>query len=164
MRDPMKLLFGSFLSFLIGVVALGGCVSIAPESPDMAQIDEMVVQAPLDETWQFTKSVLREKEYILYTRDKRGSFVAWSNPKRRRLRPHRFHFTITLDRLTASSTRVTVETIHQQYGVTLLTYPGWHNLKTANTPEAMSILEAVSAKASGGAEEGSSEASGGANG
>ncbi len=161
MKNHTQLLCGSLL---MGVIVLGGCATIAPESPDLAQIDEMVVQAPFDDTWQITKSVLREQEYILYTRDKRGSFVAWSDPKRHRLRSQRLHFTITLDRLSASSTRVTVETLHQEYGVTLLTYPGWHNLKTDDTPEPLAILEAVSAKASGGGDAEINESSGTASG
>lgn len=110
--------------------------------------DSITVGKPLEEAWQDTKAVLRELELDIYTRDKRGEFVAFT-PMSRTLyvfTPRRTKLTITLEPATANSTTVKIETVAQVYGVTPLTYPDWHDRKTTDNKEAVAIIEALKAK------------------
>ena len=129
---------------LVGaVVAVGGCPTSSPESGEFTRVDSAVMDAPFVEVWQSTKAVLRQQEYLIYTRDKRGIFVAYSDQKRKFLTPHRTQVTINLEELTAETTRLTIETAYQEYGVTLLTYPGWHIRESDDDSKALAILEGV---------------------
>jgi hypothetical protein len=105
------------------------------------------VNLPFNEAWQLVKAVLREQDYEIYTRDKRGVFVAFSGSKRNLLQYHRTKLTIALEAVSDSATQVSVETLRQVYGVTLLTYPGWHDRKTQDHTKAQAILKAIEAKA-----------------
>ncbi len=135
---------------LLLVIAIGGCARTARDTQGFATVNTAVVDAPFMDAWRATKAVLRERGWDIYTRDKRGLFVAYTSMKRRRLLvPKRTQYTISLEPLADQGTRVTVETIDQVYGVTLLTYPGWHDRKTTDDAEALAILEAVQAKVSG---------------
>ncbi len=112
--------------------------------------DTITVNKPLDETWQDAKTVLREMELDIYTRDKRGEFVAYT-PMKRHLHlftPHRTQLTITMEPVTGNSTSVSIETVDQVYGVTPLTYPDWHDRKTSDNEEALAILEALRTRTS----------------
>jgi hypothetical protein len=60
--------------------------------------------------------------------------------------PRRTQYTITIESLSDQSTRVTVESVRQVYGVTMFTYPGWHDRKTTDSTEAVAILEAIETK------------------
>ncbi len=131
--------------------ALGGCATSSPADAELAKTDSAVVEAPFPQTWQSVKAVLRERDYLIYTRDKRGLFIAFTDAKRRRLVPHRTQFTVTLEEVSAGSTRVSVETTFQQYGVSLTTYPMWHSKAPKDTAEALALLEAIQAKATGAA-------------
>lgn len=133
------------VSLFLCAVALGGCARAARSTEGFAMTDSVTVSAPLEETWQATKEVLRERELDLYTRDKRGRFVAYSEMNRqlRIFTPKRVQYTITLDESAPGSTEVTIETMRQVYGVTLLTYPDWHDRKTEDNSEALAILEAI---------------------
>ena len=113
-----------------------------------ALFDTSTVNAPFQDAWQMTKAVLREREYEIYTRDTRGVFVAYS-PMRRNLFlvPQRVKYTVSLDAISDGATEITVESIKQVYGVTLLTYPGWHDRQMTDDGEAKALLEAVEAKA-----------------
>ena len=107
--------------------------------------------APFEEAWQSAKAVLRERGYDIYTRDKRGVFVAYSRMRRSRLLiPKRIKFTIALAPVSDSATEVTVESIRQVFGVTLLTYPGWHDRQATDPSETQAIIEAIRAKVGGG--------------
>ena len=139
------------LAVLVGVVlAMGGCVRDARTTQGFALFDATTVNAPFQDAWQMTKTVLREREYEVYTRDTRGVFVAYS-PMRRNLFlvPQRVKYTISLEAISDGATEVTVASIKQVYGVTLLTYPGWHDRQMVDDGVATAILEAVAAKASG---------------
>jgi hypothetical protein len=111
-------------------------------------VDQTTVSAGFEETWQFTKAALRDRELDISTRDTRGLFVAWTPGKRQwYVKQRRTQYTIILEEVSATATRVTVETLDQVYGVTLLTYPDWHDRKTKDSSAALAILESIQAKA-----------------
>ena len=142
---------GLLLVVLIAfAAAAGGCARAARSTEGFAMVDSATLNAPFEETWQATKAVLREKDCELYTRDKRGTFVAFTQMHRylRFLTPKRMKYTITLEEVSSDSTRISIETIQQVYGVTLLTYPDWHDRKTTDNSEALAILDAVKARVS----------------
>lgn len=122
-----------------------GCARAKLETAGFAITDTITVNKPLDDTWQDAKAVLREMELDIYTRDKRGEFVAYTPMKRRFyvFTPHRTQLSITMESLTSNSTAVTIETVDQVYGVTPLTYPDWHDRKTSDNEEALTILESL---------------------
>jgi len=142
-----KWLFLILLVAAVGTVA--GCVSTKRNTEGFAITDSVAVNAPVEETWQFVKEALREGKYDIYTRDKRGIFVAYT-PMKRHLAvvPKRTKFTIAIEPVSDTASKVTVESIRQVFGVTPLTYPGWHERKTTDHAEAQKILEAIVAKAS----------------
>lgn len=131
------------------VPCVNGCARAARNTEGFAMVDGVVIDAPFTETWQAAKSVLRESKYDIYTRDKRGLFVAYPGTTHKRFVHHRTQYTITLEAVSAKSTRVTVETLKQVYGVTLMTYPGWHDRKTTDNSQTLALLEAVKAKVAG---------------
>jgi hypothetical protein len=140
----------SVFMVLAAALVLPGCARAAKDTTGFTMEDSITVAKPLDETWQDAKAVLRELEMDIYTRDKRGEFVAFT-PMKRQLyvgTPHRTKLTITLTEATANSTTVNIETVAQVYGVTLLTYPDWHDRKAANNNEAVAIIESLKAKSS----------------
>lgn len=138
------------IPLLTAVLFLAGCASAARDTTGFALVDEATVNAPFEDAWQIAKTVLREGEYDIYTRDSRGLFVAFSSPHRGwTLVPKRTKLTITLEEISVSATRVTVETVDQVYGVTLLTYPDWHDRKANGNEEAADILVGIQAKVSG---------------
>lgn len=135
-----------YFSLLMAAVVLGGCARAARDTTGFAVVNKATVNAPLKETWQAAKAVLREKELDLYTRDKRGVLVAYTNMHRSLLVPNRVQYTLTLQETSGTTTDITVETVRQVYGVTLLTYPGWHDRKTTDDSAAQEILSAVKSK------------------
>lgn len=142
--------FYLFALVLVVAVAMPGCARAAKDTSGFTIQDSITVGKPLEETWQDTKAVLRELELDIYTRDKRGEFVAYT-PMKRQLyvgTPHRTKLTIMLKPVSANSTSVTIETVAQVYGVTLLTYPDWHDRQATNNNEAVAIMEGLKAKAS----------------
>lgn len=142
---------GSTLVALLVLCSLGsiGCARAARDTTGFAITDNATVNLPFDEAWQKAKAALREKDYEIYTRDKRGVFVAFSKSDLKLLHYHRMKLTVSLEAVSDSATKVTVETIRQVYGVTLLTYPGWHDRKTEDHARAQEILKAIEGKASG---------------
>jgi hypothetical protein len=135
---------------LLVLLAAPGCARAARDTTGFAMTDSAVVSAPFEETWLATREVLQDRNLEIYTRDKRGRFVAYSQSKRHlALVPHRQEYTITLDEEGADSTRVTIQTLRQVYGVTLLTYPDWHARKTEDNQEALAILQDIQARISG---------------
>ncbi|NUM52530.1 MAG: hypothetical protein HUU46_02695 [Candidatus Hydrogenedentes bacterium] len=135
---------------LIAPLVLPGCARAAKDTTGFTMEDSITVAKPMDEAWQATKAVLRELEMDIYTRDKRGEFVAFT-PMKRQLyvgTPHRTKLTITLTEATANSTTVNIQTVAQVYGVTLLTYPDWHDRKAPHNNEAVAIIESLKAKSS----------------
>ena len=142
------------LSLALAAVMLTGlgCARAARDTTGFAVHEEATVKVPMESAWQTVKSVLREQEYDIYTRDKRGSFTAYSHAYRFLLvQPHREKYTVDVIPVSDSETKVVVEGVRQVYGVTLLTYPGWHDRRLTDNTQAKALLDAVTAKVSGGA-------------
>ena len=128
---------------------LTGCARAARDTTGFTLEHTTKVNAPFEETWQTVKTVLRENEFDIYTRDKRGSFIAYTDPQRKSLRfflPKRTQYTIEVAAVSADETAIYIETVNQVYGVTLLTYPGWHDRETEDDSQALVILQAVEAR------------------
>lgn len=124
-----------------------GCARAAKDTTGFSLRDETVVNASFEETWHTIKHVLREQGYDIYTRDKRGAFVAFT-PMRRAMwmQPHRTKFSIEMARIAPDETAISVESIRQIYGVTLLTHPGWHDRRQEDPSAAQAILEGIHMK------------------
>ena len=125
-----------------------GCVHAARDTTGFAQNHQVIVDASFEDTWQAVKAVLRENELTLYTRDKRGYFEAFSDTKRKWFQPKRIKYTFNIQTLAEGGTRVEAAAFHQIYGVTPLTYPGWHDRKTNEGESAANLLEAIAQKLS----------------
>jgi len=138
----MRLLAMSVLGVLCFAV---GCATTLPDTGGFESTDAVTIGAGFDETWQATKAVLREMELEVYTRDKSGEFVAFSEMRRqfRVVTPRRVKITIRLEELSAESTSLSVESVEQVYGVKLLTYPDWHDRESVDNELAVTILESV---------------------
>lgn len=144
MSSPKRLLLIS----LALTLALAGCAKAARNTEGFAITNTATVNKPMPEAWQLAKEVLREQEFDIYTRDTRGVFVAFSKMKRTLfLVPHRVKYTIAMEAVSDNATKVTVETVKQVFGVTLLTYPGWHDRKATDDSVAAAFLSALGAKA-----------------
>lgn len=126
--------------------AVTGCARAARDASAFTITDEGTIDAPFEETWQAAKAALREMEMDIYTRDKRGVFIAYSQASRKLTVPHRTQYTIVLEEASATTTTIRIDTVEQVYGVTLLTYPNWHDRPADDHAKALEILEAVKAK------------------
>ena len=142
-----KFLCGSLLVACLFIA--NGCAHAPRDTTGFALNDEIVVPASFNDTWQTVKDVLRENELDLYTRDKRGRFVAYTPEKRRYLQPNRYQYIFTLEAISDNETRIALDTRKQTYGVTLLTYPGWHDRKTTDAADSQALLEAIQARLGG---------------
>ncbi|GEM_PF-608252 len=137
------------LSALVVLTGVVGCARAARDTTGFAMNDSEVINASFEETWQSTKAVLREMDLEIYTRDKRGRFVAFTGMTRRRVFvPHRVKYTIILEKESAETTKVMIESMRQVYGVTLLTYPDWHDRKTDDNSVALEILDRLKTRTS----------------
>ncbi len=139
---------GVALLLFVAAVASSGCARAARDTSGFAMEDTVTVSHNMEDTWQATKEVLRDLKLDIYTRDKRGDFVAYTEMHRylKLFTPSRTQISIHLQSVSANSTKVTVETLHQVYGVTLLTYPDWHDRKTTDNKQAQAILDALKQK------------------
>lgn len=148
----MKYAWLSLGLVMCGAVLTGGCARAARDTAGFAMEDSAVVEAPFEDAWQMTKAVLREQELEIYTRDKRGTFTAYTPMQRGILnpKPTRTEFSFVLEDLNNNTTQLHATTLDQVYGVTLLTYPGWHDRKTTDNSRTLAIIEAIQAKATGG--------------
>lgn len=132
-----------------GLLAGAGCARAARDTTGFSVQEEATVQAPFEDAWQTVKGVLREQGYDIYTRDKRGAFVAYTDAHRVLwTQPHRIKYTIDLTPVSDTETAVRVEAVRQIYGVTLLTYPGWHDRQLTKNEGAVALLAAVREKLS----------------
>ncbi|MBN2310561.1 MAG: hypothetical protein JXR94_16425 [Candidatus Hydrogenedentes bacterium] len=138
------------ISLLLVMLCAGGCQTAARDTTGFAVVDSATVDATFLDAWQASKAVLREMELDIYTRDKRGTFVAYSKVKRRLgvLTPRRTELRITVERISSETSRVSVETMRQVYGCSLLTYPDWHDRRTTDNSVAQSFLEALQTRLS----------------
>ena len=143
----LRMLAFGLLSIVVGITATG-CVHAARDTTGFEQLHSIAVTANFDDTWQAVKSTLRDKELDIYTRDKRGTFVAYTPMKRRYLQPNRYQYTFSIEAVSENETKIALDTRKQSYGVTLLTYPGWHDRKTTDAPESQDLLDAIQAKLS----------------
>lgn len=125
---------------------LGGCARAKRDTTGFAMNNSANVAANFEDTWQAVKSVLRDGGYELYTRDKRGTFIAYTKENRRLLQPQRVKYTINLSPVSESETQVEIEAVKQVYGVTLLTYPDWHDRKLTEDAGVQQILDSLQAK------------------
>ncbi len=141
--------FRNVIVALLCITAFCGCARTLRDTRGFAMENSITVDAPFKDAWQIVKGVLRAQDLDLYTRDKRGTFVAFSKTWKHFsfLQRHRMKYTIELAPVSEEETRIYIETIRQVYGVTLLTYPDWHDRKATNNAEAVKILKAVEEKA-----------------
>lgn len=135
----------TFGALVVLLAAAGGCARAARDTTGFAIENRLTVEAPFEEAWQAVKRVLREQELDIYTRDKRGTFVAFSDMNRKYLilTPTRTKYTIQLAALSEEETTIHVEAVRQVYGVTLLTYPDWHDRKLADDTAVLALLNAI---------------------
>ena len=134
---------------LLAAAVLTGCARAARDTTGFAMTDSATVDAEFMETWEAMRTELRQMEFELYTRDKRGLFVAYTDERRDFfVVPRRTQHTFVLEEEPAG-TRVTAETIEQVYGVTLLTYPGWHDRPAADNEAVREAMERVRARLGG---------------
>jgi hypothetical protein len=107
-----------------------------------------VIPVSFEEAWTMTRDALLEQEYRIYTRDKRGMFIAYTKERRNLLIfPHRIQFTIIIEEVTGETSRVAIESVEQRYKISFLSYPGWVS-DVAATPEdtGQSIIDALNSK------------------
>ncbi len=134
------------LLVVCGLVVVGCRSTRGDEGPAPgAAVESLTVGAAFKEVWQETRRALLEQKYEVYTRDTRGLFVAYTKVKRTLfLVPHRMRVTVTLESVSTDSTQVSVETVHQKYRVTLLTYPDWRDdPRPAAGDEGRALLELI---------------------
>ncbi|MCF6285552.1 MAG: hypothetical protein L3K26_10230 [Candidatus Hydrogenedentes bacterium] len=141
----LRMLVACAISVAVSV-GFQGCVHAPRDTTGFAQNHSIAVNASFEDTWQAVKGTLREKELDIYTRDKRGIFVAYTPMKRRYLQPNRYQYTFDIEAISENETRIALDTRKQSYGVTLLTYPGWHDRKTAEEPESQALLDAIQSR------------------
>jgi hypothetical protein len=148
MRHHKWLVLGS-LVFI--AAAMAGCAKSARDTTGFALENTITVDMPFKDAWQMVKRVLRDQDLEIYTRDKRGTFVAFSKPRKLLgfMERHRVKYTIELAPVSEEATKVYIETVRQVYGVTLLTYPDWHDRKTSDSKGTTALLQAIEAKATG---------------
>lgn len=135
-----------------GLVAAGCKSTPGNQPPPAAKVDSLTIQGSFQEVWQGTRQALLDQRYEIYTRDKRGLFVAYTKVKRRLLIfPHRIQLTVTVEAVSVDEIRLSVETVHQKYRVSLLTYPDWRDDPIpAEGDEGRVLLEAIKEGIGGG--------------
>lgn len=138
------------LGALLSAVILGvsGCATGAQTPPEQPFVDTMTVPLDFDAAWLLTRDVLLDQDVEIYTRDKRGLFVAYTKTKRKSLIvPWRTKLTISLHEETAESTKIAIETVRQRYTVTPLTYPTWRDKDFVEGESAgTEVLEAIKSR------------------
>jgi hypothetical protein len=118
------------LCLTLPVATLLGCARAAENTTGFTLEERIEIDAAFEPTWQAVKGALREMELDIYTRDKRGVFVAHAYRDRQWFNwftPERIEFSVQVRPLTSERTAITVEAVRQVYGVTLMTYPDWHD-------------------------------------
>ena len=131
------------------IVAASGCARAARDTTGFTHRESVTVNAEFMETWEATRTLLREMDFDIYTRDKRGIFVAFTGETRYWFVPNRTQHTVTLEEVSPASTRVTVDTVNQVYGVTPLTYPDWHDRPARDPEEGTLLLQALQERLEG---------------
>ncbi len=142
-------LVNSVFVILLSMVLLSGCARTLKDTSGFAEEQVITVKAPFEKTWQATKETLRELNLDIYTRDKRGVFVAYDQPKREWMQLKRVKYEIQLGPVTSEETRIFVSAIKQIYGVTLLTNPDWHDRKMTGKSKSEEIINKIIEKSEG---------------
>ena len=134
------------MTLALAVAGLSGCATAKKDTTGFAIQQEVVLEQPYAEAWQHVKRTLLANDYEVYTRDKRGTFVAYKGGKSFLgvLNSPREKYTVDLEPVTNSQTKVSVEAVKQVYGVSLTTYPDWHDRKTMKDENVSELLAALS--------------------
>ena len=131
---------------LAAIVAAAGCASTPPPAPPEVPTESAVLPYEFDSVWQATRDTLKGQNYEIYTRDKRGMFVAHTPRKGTFSIPNRARITVILERVTAGSTRVTVEAVRERYRMPLFRNPGWKEQPEVDlTDRRQAVLEGIAA-------------------
>lgn len=135
------------------IVLCAGCAtkSRQGDTAAVAFVDSMTIPLEYELAWKLTRDVLLDQEGIeIYTRDKRGVFIAYTEMHREKiLYPKRSMLTITLNAESKTSTKIAVETVAQRYRVTPLTYPGWRDdVEVSGEEVGREILESIKSRIS----------------
>lgn len=140
-----------YLMLLVVSAGGSGCATKSDTKAEGAFVDTMVAPVSFERAWAMTRDVLLEKDLEIYTRDKRGLFVVYTGMYRRNIVvPHRTRLTITLTSASETSTRIAVETVHQKYGVSLLTHPEWRDQSDVSSDSTgVEVLESIKSIISG---------------
>ncbi|MCX8065540.1 MAG: hypothetical protein N3G21_10270 [Candidatus Hydrogenedentes bacterium] len=128
---------------VICLISLFSCAKALKDTSGLAEEKVFTVKAPFDKTWLATRDALKELNLTLYTRDKRGLFVAYDQPKREWLNLKRVKYEIQLGSMNPDETKIFISAVSQVYGVTLLTEPDWHDRKLAKTSRSEEILNKI---------------------
>lgn len=137
------------IAMLLAPALLAGCATAARDTTGFSLTHSATVPVSMMDAWQVTKAVLREHDLEIYTRDKRGRFEAYSQSGRRMMSLQRVRHNIELVEHSPGETTVYIDTVRQVYGVTLTTYPDWHDRMTTDDRQALAILDEIQAKISG---------------
>jgi len=138
---------------LAAVALMPACARSARDTTGFAVTRDLRADVPFEEAWQAVKAALREQNLEIYTRDKRGLFVAYGDTYRLLfVQPHRIKYTINLTPAGEKETNIHIEAVRQVYGVTLLTDPGWHDRKLKDERATQKLADAIMAKLSGGSD------------
>ncbi len=130
------------------IALCAGCAKSPPKALPDVPVDSIVLAVEFDDVWQATKTALKEQGYEIYTRDKRGMFVAYTKKKRTFSIPNRARITVLLERVTTSSTRVSVEAVQERYRMPILRYSGWNEQpKVDLTERRQAVLQGIEAVA-----------------
>ncbi len=135
----------TFIGAALAAIGLVGCATAKKDTTGFAIQHEVVLDQSYPDAWQHVKRTLLAEEFEVYARDKRGTFVAYTGgkPFLGALNTPRKRFTVDLESLSSAQTKVTVEVIKQVYGVSLTTYPDWHDRKTTDDESALSLIAAL---------------------
>jgi len=127
------------------------CAKSARDTTGFAVVRDLRADVPFEEAWQAVKAALRDQKLEIYTRDKRGAFVAYGDTHRLLfVQPHRVKYTIDLTSVGDRETAIHIEAVRQVYGVTLLTEPGWHDRKLKDERATQRLADAILAQLNGG--------------
>jgi len=141
--------FNFIIVVVLTFILFNGCARTLKDTSGFAEEKVITVKAPFDKTWQATKETLKEMKLDIYTRDKRGVFVAFDQPKRKWMQLNRIKYEIRLGSVKSEETRIFISAIKQIYGVTLLTNPDWHDRKIKGKTKSDDIIAKIVEKTGG---------------
>lgn len=133
------------MTVAFAVAGLSGCATAKKDTTGFAVQQEVVLEESYADAWQHVKRTLLANEYEVYTRDKRGTFVAYKGGKSFLgvLNSPRQKYTVDLEPVSNGQTKVSVEVVKQVYGVSLTTYPDWHDRQTKGDDSVRELIGAL---------------------